>query len=121
LTPPELGRANTTSKDGPPALITIASLKSPSGDIPEHSPRRDVLFRDEVASGDVELPMAKSVNALAVLATALVALVVVSGCGAGPQAAKAPFAPGGANFSQLENRDDVTLDGVEVREVVASA
>ena len=26
-----------------------------------------------------------------------------------------------ANFSQLENRDDVTLDGVEVREVVASA
>jgi hypothetical protein len=24
-----------------------------------------------------------------------------------------------ANFSQLENRDDVTLDGVEVREVVA--
>ena len=25
-----------------------------------------------------------------------------------------------ANFSQLENRDDVTLDGVEVREVVAS-
>jgi hypothetical protein len=25
------------------------------------------------------------------------------------------------NFSQLENRDDVTLDGVEVREVVASA
>ena len=26
-----------------------------------------------------------------------------------------------ANFSQLENRDDVTFDGVEVREVVASA
>jgi hypothetical protein len=26
-----------------------------------------------------------------------------------------------ANFSQLENRDNVTLDGVEVREVVASA
>ena len=26
-----------------------------------------------------------------------------------------------ANFSQLEDRDDVTLDGVEVREVVASA
>ena len=26
-----------------------------------------------------------------------------------------------ANFSQLENRDDVTLDGVEVRDVVASA
>jgi hypothetical protein len=26
-----------------------------------------------------------------------------------------------ANFSQLESRDDVTLDGVEVREVVASA
>jgi hypothetical protein len=26
-----------------------------------------------------------------------------------------------ANFAQLENRDDVTLDGVEVREVVASA
>jgi hypothetical protein len=26
-----------------------------------------------------------------------------------------------ANFSQLENRDDVTLEGVEVREVVASA
>ena len=26
-----------------------------------------------------------------------------------------------ANFSQLENRDDITLDGVEVREVVASA
>jgi len=26
-----------------------------------------------------------------------------------------------ANFSQLENRDDVTLDWVEVREVVASA
>jgi hypothetical protein len=26
-----------------------------------------------------------------------------------------------ANFSQLENRDDVTLDVVEVREVVASA
>ena len=25
------------------------------------------------------------------------------------------------NFSQLENRKDVTLDGVEVREVVASA
>jgi len=25
------------------------------------------------------------------------------------------------NFSQLENRDDVTLDGVEVREVVATA
>ena len=27
----------------------------------------------------------------------------------------------GANFSQLEDRGDVTLDGVEVREVVASA
>jgi hypothetical protein len=27
----------------------------------------------------------------------------------------------GANFSQLESRDDITLDGVEVREVVASA
>jgi hypothetical protein len=26
-----------------------------------------------------------------------------------------------ANFSQLENRDDITLDGVEVRKVVASA
>jgi hypothetical protein len=26
-----------------------------------------------------------------------------------------------ANFSQLENRADVTLDGVEVREVVAAA
>jgi hypothetical protein len=26
-----------------------------------------------------------------------------------------------ANFSQLENRDDITLDAVEVREVVASA
>jgi hypothetical protein len=26
-----------------------------------------------------------------------------------------------ANFSQLENRDDITLDGVEIREVVASA
>jgi hypothetical protein len=26
-----------------------------------------------------------------------------------------------SNFSQLEDRDDVTLDGVEVREVVASA
>ena len=26
-----------------------------------------------------------------------------------------------ATFSQLEDRDDVTLDGVEVREVVASA
>jgi uncharacterized protein with NRDE domain len=26
-----------------------------------------------------------------------------------------------ANFSQVENREDVTLDGVEVREVVASA
>jgi hypothetical protein len=26
-----------------------------------------------------------------------------------------------ANFSQLEDSDDVTLDGVEVREVVASA
>ena len=26
-----------------------------------------------------------------------------------------------ANFSQLESRDDLTLDGVEVREVVASA
>jgi hypothetical protein len=26
-----------------------------------------------------------------------------------------------ANFSQLENRDDITLDTVEVREVVASA
>jgi hypothetical protein len=26
-----------------------------------------------------------------------------------------------ANFSQLESRSDVTLDGVEVREVVASA
>ena len=26
-----------------------------------------------------------------------------------------------ANFSQLENRDDVTLDGIEVRSVVASA
>jgi hypothetical protein len=26
-----------------------------------------------------------------------------------------------ANFSQLEDRDNVTLDGVEVREVVASA
>ena len=26
-----------------------------------------------------------------------------------------------ANFSQLESRDDVTLEGVEVREVVASA
>jgi hypothetical protein len=25
------------------------------------------------------------------------------------------------NFSQLESRDDVTLDGVEIREVVASA
>jgi hypothetical protein len=27
----------------------------------------------------------------------------------------------GANFSQLEDRNDITLDGVEVREVVASA
>ena len=27
----------------------------------------------------------------------------------------------GANFSRLESRDDITLDGVEVREVVASA
>ena len=26
-----------------------------------------------------------------------------------------------ANFSQLENRGDITLDGVEIREVVASA
>jgi hypothetical protein len=26
-----------------------------------------------------------------------------------------------ANFSQLENRDDVTLGGVEIRDVVASA
>ena len=26
-----------------------------------------------------------------------------------------------ANFAQLENLDDVTLDGVEIREVVASA
>jgi hypothetical protein len=26
-----------------------------------------------------------------------------------------------ANFSHLESRDDVTLDGVEVREVVAAA
>jgi hypothetical protein len=26
-----------------------------------------------------------------------------------------------ANFAQFENRGDVTLDGVEVREVVASA
>ena len=26
-----------------------------------------------------------------------------------------------ANFSQLESRDDVRLDGVEVRDVVASA
>jgi hypothetical protein len=26
-----------------------------------------------------------------------------------------------ANFSQLENSDDITLDGVEVRKVVASA
>ena len=26
-----------------------------------------------------------------------------------------------ANFSQLEKRDDITLDTVEVREVVASA
>jgi len=26
-----------------------------------------------------------------------------------------------ANFSQIENRDDVTLDDVEIREVVASA
>jgi len=27
----------------------------------------------------------------------------------------------GANFSQLEDRGDITLDGVDVREVVASA
>jgi len=35
--------------------------------------------------------------------------------------ARAAGARVSANFSQLENRDDVTLDGVEVREVVASA
>jgi len=40
--------------------------------------------------------MAKKVNPLAVLATALVTLPAVSGCGAGAQAAKPPFAPGGS-------------------------
>jgi hypothetical protein len=39
--------------------------------------------------------MAKNVNPLAVLVTALVTLVV-SGCGAGRQAAKPPFVPGGS-------------------------
>ena len=37
------------------------------------------------------------------------------------ESARAAGARVSANFSQLENRDDVTLDGVEVREVVASA
>jgi hypothetical protein len=40
--------------------------------------------------------MAKNVNPLAVLATALVTLPAVSGCGAGAQAVKRPFAPGGS-------------------------
>ena len=35
--------------------------------------------------------------------------------------ARAAGARVSANFSQLESRDDVTLDGVEIRDVVASA
>jgi hypothetical protein len=38
----------------------------------------------------------KNVNALAFVATALVALPVVSGCGGGAQAVKRPFSPGGS-------------------------
>jgi hypothetical protein len=40
--------------------------------------------------------MAKNVKPLAALATALVTVSVVSGCGAGPRSAKRPFAPGGS-------------------------
>jgi hypothetical protein len=57
----------------------------------EGASRTRLLFVMKAASSDVSVPMAKKTNALPVLAMALI-VTVVSGCGAGTQPVKNPFA-----------------------------